>query len=250
VVHSRINGYDLLVLANEDVGRSIHFGRDYEAAETRFLETVIAKTSTCMDIGANVGYFSLLMGRHSPQGKVYAFEPIPLNAALLRASIELNGFDNIEVIESAVGAADGEVTFSQSIDSAYSSMRDTERKPVERSLNVSMTTLDTFIRQRSIPSVDVLKIDVEGAEGLVVDGAKSLLGDPTRKPRLVFMELYEPNLAPFKTRASTIIDTMHGFGYTAFFVNDKSELIPFSEEKLTVLYNVFFLSRTWLSSHG
>lgn len=250
VVHSRINDYSLLVLANEDVGRSIHFGRDYESAETKYLDRFMTKTSVCVDVGANIGYFTLLMGKKAIQGKVYAFEPIPLNTSLLRASVELNGFENIEIIECAVGAADGDVTFSQSTDSAYSSIRDTERKPVERLIRVPMTTLDTFTRRRDIQSIDVLKIDVEGAEGLVLEGAQSLLGDPERKPKLVLMELFDPNLVPFNTRASAIVDTMRGFGYTPFFVGETANLVPFREEALGTVYNVFFLSQAALPNHG
>ena len=250
VVHSRINDCSLLVLANEDVGRSIHFGRSYEAAETKYLEGFISSTSICVDVGANIGYFTLLMGKVACQGKVYAFEPIPLNASLLRASVELNGFENIEIVESAVGALDGKISFSQSTDSAYSSIRDTERKPVEREISVSMTTMDTYVCHHRIQSIDVLKIDVEGAEGLVLEGSKALLSDPDRRPKLVLMELFDQNLVPFNTHASAVVDTMRGFGYTPFFVDDLAKLVPFNEEALVTLYNVFFLSPASLPDHG
>jgi FkbM family methyltransferase len=242
VVHAFINNYHILVLANEDVGRSILFGKSYEPAETRVLQKFIAESSTCIDIGANVGYFSLLMGSRCRQGKVYAFEPIPLNSSLLRASIELNRFDNIEIVEYAVGNSDSVVLFSQSTDSAYSSIIDTERKPVERSIQVPMTMLDTFLSDKCISSVDILKIDVEGAEGLVVEGARSLLGDCHRRPRLVLMELYDPNLSAFGTRALEIVDSMRELGYVPFFANEKSELVPFHESGLSQMYNVFFLA--------
>src|SRR5262245_3843816 len=103
VIHSRINGYDLLVLANEDVGRSIYYGGSYEPAESKYLARRISRDSLCIDVGANVGYFTLLMAKVASAGSVHTFEPIPLNTSLLRASIELNGFTNIFVNQSAVG---------------------------------------------------------------------------------------------------------------------------------------------------
>jgi FkbM family methyltransferase len=203
-----------------------------------------------VDVGANVGYFTLLMGKNAPLGKVYAFEPIPLNASLLRASAELNGFENIEIIQCAVGASVGNAALSQSTDSAYSSILDTERKPVERLIRVPMVTLDNFVRDRLIKSIDVLKIDVEGAEGLVLQGSKSLLSDPERRPKLVLMELFDANLKPFDTCASAIIGTMRGFGYTPYFVDDAAQLVPFVEEALGTLYNVFFLAQKSSPDHG
>jgi len=243
VIHTRINGYNLLVLANEEVGRAIHFGHNYESPETQYLQKVITKTSVCVDVGANVGYFTMLMAKKASFGKVYAFEPIPLNASLLRASAELNRLENIEIIESAVGASDGEVTLSQSTDSAYSSIRDTARKAVERVISVPITTLDNFVRQRSIHSIDVLKVDVEGAEGLVLMGSQELLGDIERRPNVVLMELFDENLSSYDANSSAIIDMMQAFGYTAFFVTDSAELVPFRVEALNKLYNVLFLAQ-------
>jgi FkbM family methyltransferase len=242
VIQTRINGYTLLVLANEDVGRAIHFGRDFESLETRYLQTAIGTDSICMDVGANIGYFTMLMAKAARLGKVYAFEPAPLSASLLRASAELNRFENIEVIESAVGASDGEVAFTQSADSAYSSIRDTERRAVERVIRIPMTSLDSFIKSRSIQSVAVLKIDVEGAEGLVLDGSHALLSDIARRPRVILMELYDGNLSPYGTCASVIVDRMRAFGYTPYFVSETAELATFRAAALQSLYNVVFLA--------
>jgi FkbM family methyltransferase len=240
-MQSRINGYSLLVLANEDVGRDILFIRSYEAGETQYLANFISRSSVCFDVGANIGYFTLLMAKHAPLGKVYAFEPIPLNAFLLRASIELNKYENIEVNCIGVGADSVDVTFTQSTDSAYSSIQDTERKPVERTFQVPMTTLDSFVGKRNITSIDLLKVDVEGAEGLVIQGSKRLLDDPNRRPRLVLMELFDDNLVKFNTGSSSIVETMIEFGYQAFCLNPDSELVPFDEQALGQVYNVFFL---------
>lgn len=241
VIHTRINDYNLLVLANEDVGRAIHFGHSYESSETAYLRKIITPDTICLDVGANVGYFSMLMAALAYRGNVYAFDPLPLNAALLRASAELNDFKNIKIIESAVGASDGEVSLTQSTDSAYSSIRDTKRKAVERIIRVPMITLDTFITNYSIQAVDVIKIDVEGAEGLVLNGSRALLSDAVRRPRVILMELVEENLRSYDTCATAIIDIMRSFSYTPFFISSAAELTPFRMEKLEEFYNVLFL---------
>lgn len=240
VLHTHINGYQILVLANEDVGRSIRFSCDYEPAETMFLTKFLSDDSICLDVGANVGYYTLLMAVHAPRGQVYAFEPIEINAALLRASTALNGLSNIEIIRSAIGATIGETRFSQSVDTAYSSLFATDRNPTEREISVQVTTLDQFVKEHSLSKIDVLKVDVEGAEGLVVEGAKLLLSDPARRPRLVLLELYQPNLAPFKTDVLSIVNLMVKVGYTPFFVSTSGGRVPFSTGALNEFYNVFF----------
>ena len=181
VIHSRINGYDLLVLGNEDVGRSIYFGGSYESAESRYLASRISSDSVCVDIGANIGYFTLLMAKGASEGSVHAFEPIPLNTSLLHASIELNGFTNIWVNQSAVGDRTGEISFVQSSDSAYSSLFDYRSQIPRPHYTGAHRSLDEYVSHTGITRVDILKADVEGAEGLVVAGASQLLRDKTKK---------------------------------------------------------------------
>lgn len=242
VVHTKINGYSLLVLANEEVGRAIHYGRDFEREETELLRRVIVDDAVCIDIGANVGYFTLLMARCAPRGEVHAFEPQALNAALLRASIALNSCANVHVVESAVGAAPGEVELVQSVDSAFSSLHDTGRKAVHRRVRVPMTTIDHYVQARGLPRVDVLKADVEGAEGLVVDGAHSLLADPARRPGLIMLELHGPNLAPFGTDVAQVIGRMRALGYAPHVLEPFRGLVPTREAPPSGVYNVFFIA--------
>ena len=244
ILHSRINEYDLLVLANEDVGRAIYFGGSYEPAETNYLRKVIGSDAVCVDVGANVGYFTMLMSQAASGGSVHAFEPIPLNAALLRTSMELNGLTNLRINQCAVGDFVGVVSFSQSFDSAYSSIHNTQRKPLERTLTVPVTTLDDYLERESVTRVDILKVDVEGAEGLVVAGASRLLSDETRRPRVIMLELFDQNLQAFGSSVKTVTEKMETFGYKPFVVNEEGEMEPFSDELKARYYNILFIPST------
>ena len=212
IVHSRVPGFDLLVRADEDVGRAIHFGGTFEAAESIYLRRIIAVDAVCIDVGANVGYFTMLMAQAARAGTVLAFEPLPLNVALIGASAALNGFANIRVVQSAVGDAPGTIEFTEAADSAYSSMHDTGRKAVGRRLAVPVTTLDLALGDGR---ADVLKIDVEGAEALVLGGAQALLADPGRRPTVILIELFQPNLDVFGASLGDIVGQLLGLGYTA-----------------------------------
>lgn len=241
VVHTTINGYALLVLANEDVGRAILYDRKFEDADVKFLAGVIPDDAICIDVGANVGYFTMLFAKLSPRGNVYAFEPLQLNASLLRASAALNRYDNIETFEVAVGNAIGETSLTQSSDGAYSSIIDTKRAPAERTVTVGLTTLDHFVENRGIPKIDVLKIDVEGAEALVVSGGARTFHDDSRRPQIVLMELCEKNLAAFDSTSKNLLDMMASFGYTAH-VNDDDGLRRLNDGQLGPTGNVVFLA--------
>lgn len=240
VVHSSINGHSLLVLANEDVGRAIHYGRRYEALETAFLSKMISREAICVDIGANVGYFTMLMANSARTGSVHAFEPLPMNVALLKASIELNGFTNIHVNQCAVGDRKGEISFVQSADTAYSSLRDTGRKLAEHSIHVPMITLDEYVERVGITRVDVIKADVEGSEELVVDGAAKLLNNKAARPRLVLLELFNKNLQAFGSSVAGVVQKMGSLGYVPFVLNSQGHTIPFTPAMAAHHYNVWF----------
>ena len=240
VLQTQVNGYALLVIANEDVGRLIHFLGCYEPGETALIRQITRADSICVDVGANVGYFTILMASVANEGTVHAFEPIPLNAALLRASAELNGLRNVRVNECAVADHHGVVSFSQSTDSAYSSIRDTGRKPSERTFSTSVIALDEYLDRERVRRVDILKVDAEGAEALIVAGASRLLGDDRRKPRLVILELYDQNLQAFGSSVETVIERMGGYGYKPFVVSPQGELLPYVDQFKARYYNVVF----------
>lgn len=240
IIQTRTNGYALLVRANEEVGRAIHFVGNFETDETDFLRSVLRPDSVCIDIGANVGYFTMLMAQIATKGSVHAFEPLPLNAALLTASAELNRFENIRLNQSAVGAEDGTVRFAMAEDSAYSSIRDTNRKSLARMLTVPIVRLDSYVAQAGLHRIDVLKADVEGAEGLILAGATGLLGDPARRPRVMMIELYEPSLAIFETSIAQVMALLAGYGYAPHVIGSGGGLQPYDRDRDAQKYNIVF----------
>ncbi len=216
--HTVLEGRHLVVPANEDVGRQIVYRREYEPDETRFFQRTLRETDICFDVGANVGYYTVLMGGIARRGRVHAFEPEPLARAVLALNVVLNGLQNVVISPSAVGRIEGEACFSVARDRAYSGFADTGRRPMERVAAVAVTTLDDWARASRLDRVDVLKVDVEGAEGEVIAGGHALLQHPDRRPRLVMLELFDANHGAFGTSIEAIVDRMTQFGYSPFVV--------------------------------
>jgi FkbM family methyltransferase len=232
----RRDGLSLLLNLNDSVGRQIYIG-DFEREEVRFLSANVRPEDVCFDVGANVGYFAAMMGRLAR--KVYAFEPVPLNYHVLSANIILSGLQNIETFQVAASDKDGTAKFTISTDTAYSSLLDTGRNPIGSSVAVDTVTLDSFCVQHSIPRIDCLKIDVEGAEPKVIAGASKILSDPKRRPRFIVAELYNPMLQVYGSSIPAMVETLAGFGYKPF-IDLRGAIVPFTAQHYDTHYNVFF----------
>lgn len=237
----RLANFNMIVLANEDVGRQLMLFKSYELAETNFFKKNIKSTDICFDIGGNIGYFSLLFAYLAPKGCVHVFEPIKLNLSMINTNAAINSMENLIINNSAVGSSRGSVKFSISEDSAYSSIKNTGRIRELKSISVPLTTIDDYVKSNGIKRIDILKVDVEGAENLVLDGLIEVLSNPSKKPRFILMELYDDNLKVFNASIAKIIKKMEAFHYYPFIINSKnSDLIRFDPVMHKKFYNIIF----------
>jgi FkbM family methyltransferase len=142
----------------------------YEINKRQAFEREITPGSVVFDIGANVGYFSLLAAQLTGErGKVYAFEPLPRNITFLRRHIHLNHLNSIEVMEAAVSDHSGMASFDLGASTAMGHIAEGGE------LDVKMVCLDDLLSEEKIDPPDYMKVDVEGAEFLALSGAKALL---------------------------------------------------------------------------
>ncbi len=150
----------------------------YEPEFMDALRRHIRPGDTCLDVGGNLGYYCMVMARLTGSGgRVISFEPIAENQAVLRENIALNGMDNVEVADIALGATPGVMSLIRGEAGAVSatpSVRGYAVEGAQSSVEVRVDTLDAFLEHRSCrPSV--IKIDVEGAEMEVLQGAVKTL---------------------------------------------------------------------------
>jgi len=135
--------------------------------------------ATFFDIGANVGFMTLIAARLvGPSGRVLAFEPVPANAAAIRENVALNGIDWVEVHETAIARSTGNASLIISDVSAFSRLA-TVNVPTgaRESIEVPVTSIDEFLAGGGHPAPDVVKIDVEGAELEVIEGMRRTLAE-------------------------------------------------------------------------
>lgn len=158
----------------------------YEYEKRRLFERTIQPGSTVYDVGANVGFYTLLASvLVGASGRVVAFEPVPRNLSLLHEHLRLNRVENVRVVEAAVAEREGRARFDLG---PHASMG---RLSEGGSLEISTVVLDPLVASAELPPPDVMKIDVEGAEGLVLRGAQSVLTD--RRPE-IFLSTHGPEV--------------------------------------------------------
>lgn len=177
-----------------------------DAAERAYFARCAGGAATILDVGANMGYITLLLARASPSGTVHAFEPHPRTAASLSANVDRNAVTNVRVHRLAVGSEDGTVSFT---DHGVPASNRIGGGP--GSLEVPATRLDRFAADNGIGTIDFLKIDVEGAELDVLEGARALF--ERRAVRSGLIEICPANLAAFGASVDDMVDWMSSVGY-------------------------------------
>ena len=161
----------------EDIGLVTLLGGGFEQAELEAAREHARAGSTAIDVGANVGVFTVVLARAvGTGGRVLAYEPSAENACRLQENVHLNGLDNVEVRGKALGDEPGELELRLGTDPGFHSTAAVdEGRAAGESLRVVTTTLDEEWEAAGRPPVSFVKIDTEGAEEGVVLGGRDLL---------------------------------------------------------------------------
>ena len=172
---------------------------------------LLGPESVVWDVGANIGFYTLIAARLSKT--VVAFEPLPVNIAAIRRNLDLNEMNNVTLVEGAVSDHEGRAELELHGEQTWAKLdtsADTEFKRSNArvpSLTVRLLTLDEQLNTLRAPSL--VKIDIEGAEVAALRGARRLLKDV--RP-IILCELHGTN--------SPVMDLLDDCGYTATTVED------------------------------
>jgi len=179
-----------------------------QSALARFLRP----GDTFYDVGANVGFFSLIAAHLvGPSGTVVAVEPVPANAAITRQNAARNNFANVRVLEIALGAEAGKAELHVTKHPGGATLSDTENPPdVTGEIWVRVATLDDLVMAETRGAPRLVKIDVEGTELEVMKGMTATLSE--FKPAVLF-EVDAPDTERLDAKFSPIRDFLESHGY-------------------------------------
>lgn len=212
----------------------------YEEHTDAALKSLIKPGMRILEIGANVGLFTLLMcHRTGSSGSVLAYECDPVLAQLVRDNIEVNGFSRIgTVVEEAVSDSIETLTFHATTRHRGGGtlveglQQIPELTQAERqSITVQATTIDAIMREHP-QGFDFVKIDVEGAESAVVRAGHSLFADRTR-PLTLMMEFAPPFIRRAGSEPQAMLDQFAAWGFAFNRIDDrKRKIAPVAASEL------------------
>lgn len=187
------------------------------------------------DIGANTGLFALDMAKSISNLTVFAFEPQPSLAKHIRRSIEANGFDQVTLLEVLLGKEEGESSLFLTSHSIHASV--IPREEHYRELKRPLRTLDGLLAAGELAPPDVIKIDVEGSELRVFEGAETIL--KSHQPSLVFEA--DDNMSRMGYSTDDLFSLLERAAPYTFFLID-SQGVPVSVARPYPLGNFLALS--------
>ena len=231
----RINSYcgDLTFEGRtEHVIERMALSGTYEPRLFDTLMTLVQPGDVCLDIGANVGTWTIpLAHRVGTHGRVVAFEPCLGNCAQLRRNCELNRgpASRIKTLAMGLSSAPGRLYWRPLDDDADASGGNGRLKNEARPgcLAVDVTTLDAWFPSSGLPRLDLVKIDVERMELEVVRGGQKTLAE--HKPRIVFETLPDRGNARHRARMSELLELLRSLGYELFGLLPTGKRVPLGE---------------------
>jgi FkbM family methyltransferase len=209
----------------------------YEPTEMRVLTALLEGADTFLDVGANIGWYSLHAAAMYPGLRVVAVEPVPHTHAELRRNVELNDAA-VELVEAGLSDAPGEIQiYVTTTLTGAASAAPSRDYPGQEPVTCAMTTLDALADELDL-RLDVVKADVEGGELKVLQGGMATI---ERDRPAIMLEMLRIHAAPFGYHPNDIIDLLGGLGYDCYASSDDG-VRPFERmDEQTVETNFFFL---------
>ena len=185
-----IEGRKMFTQNNDGLALSIF--KIYEPNQTKIVKKYVHEGDVVIDVGAHVGYYTLLMAQLvGKNGKVYSFEPDPANFELLKKSVEINGFENVVLIQKAVSDTTEKIKlFLGDNDSAINRIYDAKLGDAKKSIDVQSITIDEYFKEND-KLFNFIKIDSEGSEAKIINGMEKFL---TKNRKLIMMTEFFPFL--------------------------------------------------------
>jgi len=213
--HIFINNHLMFLDNNDSLGLSVY--GVYEVDETKLFNNIIKEYDVVVDIGANIGYYTLLAAKKvGPSGRVIAFEPDPVNYLLLKKNIIANKYNNVVLVNKAVSDESCVLPlFLSSVNNGDHRLYDDGGH--RDFVNVDSISLDEYFKDNY--KVDFIKIDAQGAEGRILKGMKNVIN--CNKRLKILTEFWPDRLRACGVDPKEYIFSIQKYGFEAFDVEDR-----------------------------
>jgi len=205
IYHGKLRGYKFLANTSDD-----YFTTEYERDSFTYVTDVISNKpgSVVYDLGANLGYFSILCSAYGNESKIFAFEPIPENMRVLCRHLLMNNINNVTPVNLAISDHMGLIDFSADNRSVSYTYKQASSYYGNRQLKikVGILSMDSLASHFGFPDPDVIKIDVEGAEFDVLSGGVEMINRCRPK---ILLSTHEAHVKGVEEKCLTFLENIN-----------------------------------------
>jgi FkbM family methyltransferase len=214
------------VTLGNDESFCVYVAGSFEPNEFAFLDRTVRRRMTFVDVGANDGLYTLFAaGRVGRRGRVLAVEPSSRERRVLERNVSLNRLKNVSVEPVALANQPGQATLqiAPSLHGGHNTLGGFAHKGVDAiaTEQVKVETLDAIVARLGIDKVDVIKIDVEGAELKVLEGGRGIL---RRARPILLIEANDDALRKQGASAADLLALLRALGYAIFVFSETTGL--------------------------
>jgi FkbM family methyltransferase len=248
IYKKRLHGnFYMLLNPTEHIQRQLFWYGYYEKELGDLLKKIVKPGDVFLDLGANIGYFSLLAANNLPSVKVISFEPVAGLFQNMNDNISLNRIRNITTVNAAVGEMSGEkeLFVSAQDNLGMSSFHQPENYSGKKE-RVKVETIDDWFKTSGLSKIDIIKLDIEGSELAALKGMKEVL--QKQKPVLI-VEINPETLSMFNLQPSDICDYLRQLNFEGFLILEDSGLEHLNQQEIGQITNVLFIHNEKINSY-
>jgi FkbM family methyltransferase len=233
IITKLINNLKVRIYPEDIIGKDIFIHGVFEPKESRFVIKFLKPGMIFFDVGANLGQYTLLGGQLvGPMGQVHSFEPNKRMFQELCFNVDLNDFTSRCILNNLAVAdkiGPGKMPVYKPGAEVYSSLGQYQVNQYLTSdfEEISLITIDAYLKIHAIPKVNLIKMDVEGCEFLALQGAKNLLALPDAPT--ILLEVSEKNLAGFGHTINDLLKFLSALQYKKYVIGRNGDIILANE---------------------
>jgi FkbM family methyltransferase len=227
-----VNGQKMFL--DEKDSLSLSIWGIFEEFETKIVKEKIKKGDVVLDIGANIGYYTLIFAKLvGEKGKVFAFEPDPTNFSILKKNIEINGYKNVVLAQKAISDKNGKIKLYICEDNR-GDHRIYDSHNNRQSIEIEAIRLDDYFKDYN-GNINFIKMDIQGAEGGATQGMSNILQKNNLK---VISEFWPMGLKKFGIDPEEYLKLLTSSGFRIYEVDEqRKEVIMTDIQKLLKMYS-------------
>jgi FkbM family methyltransferase len=219
-----LGGWSFVCDLRDTISREACFTGRYEPQETQIAQRLLAPGMVVVDVGANWGYFTLVVAHLvGGSGAVIAIEPHPRLAAMLARNVGNNRLAHVEIVRAAAAAGTGSRPFVGFDEQGGNwGVSRGAREAEAPDFEVQTVALDGLLDERQVSRVDLVKIDIEGGEAEAIRGMAAGLGQ--RRYRYVLIECHPAELARMRVSIEECLRPLRHAGYHGWQIDHSAEM--------------------------